>query len=235
MQIVLLPGLDGTGLLFSRFVSALGPSFETTVVGYPDDRGLDYTEHEAIARAFLPRDRPYILLGESFSGPISISIAASKPPGLVGLILCCTFARNLLHLFAHFKSSLGLVPFNMIPKIFQTPFLLGRYSTRSLRTEQRRAVSHVSNAALRARIRAIFEVDVSEKLQQVKVPILYLRASDDYVIPRRASEHIHRIAPAVQIVELKAPHMLLQAHPSAAAKIVTDFACGIAGAPSRES
>jgi pimeloyl-ACP methyl ester carboxylesterase len=233
MHLVLLPGLDGTGLLFSRFVSALGPSFETTVVRYPDDQGLNYAEHEAIARASLPRDRPYILLGESFSGPIAISIAASKPPGLMGLILCCTFARNPLHLYAHFKSFLGLVPFNVIPKIFQTPFLLGRFSTRSLRTEHRLAVSRVSNEALRSRIRAIIEVDVSEKLQRITVPVLYLRASDDYVIPRRASEHIHRIAPGVQIVELKAPHMLLQVLPPTAAKVVTVFASSLAGARDR--
>ena len=223
MHMVLLPGLDGTGLLFSRFVSALGPSFETTVVRYPEDQALNYAEHEAIARLSLPRDRPYTLLGESFSGPIAISIAASKPPGLVGLILCCTFARNPLHIYARFKSCLGLVPFNVIPKIFQTPFLLGRFSTRSLRAEHRESVSRVSNEALRARIRAIFEVDFSVKLQQITIPILYLRASADHVIPRRASEHIHRIAPNVQIIELKAPHMLLQALPSAAATVVADF------------
>jgi pimeloyl-ACP methyl ester carboxylesterase len=223
MHMVLLPGLDGTGLLFSRFVSALGPNFETTVVRYPEDQALNYAEHERIARLSLPRDRPWVILGESFSGPIAISIAASKPPGLTGLILCCTFARNPLYLYARFKSFLGLVPFDVIPKILQTPFLLGRFSTRSLRAEHRKAVSRVSNEALRVRIRAIFEVDVSVQLQKIEIPILYLRASADHVIPRRASEHIHRIAPNVQIVELKAPHMLLQAVPSAAATVVADF------------
>lgn len=224
MNIVLLPGLDGTGLLFSRFVSALGSNFETTVVRYPENQALNDAEHERIARLSLPRERPFIILGESFSGPIAISIAASKPSGLVGLILCCTFARNPLYFYARFKSCLGLVPFNVIPKILQTPFLLGRFSTPSLRAEHRESVSRVSNAALRARIRAIFEVDVSAKLQQVAIPILYLRASADHVIPRRASEHIRQIAPNVRIVELKAPHMLLQAQPSAAATAVADFA-----------
>jgi pimeloyl-ACP methyl ester carboxylesterase len=229
MHIVLLPGLDGTGLLFSRFVSALGPNFEATVVSYPDHQALDYAQHESIARASLPRDGPFILLAESFSGPIAISLAASQPPGLVGLILCCTFARNPLHLYARFKSLLGLVPFNLIPKVFQSPFLLGRFSTHSLRIEHRASVSRVSNEALRARIRAIFEVDVSARLQQITLPILYLRASADHVIPRRASEHILRIMPAVRLVEFEAPHLLLQALPSATAQVVTEFAQGLTG------
>ena len=223
MQIVLLPGLDGTGLLFSRFVTALGSEFEPIVVQYPCNQALDYAEHESIARSFLPRDRPYIILGESFSGPIAISLAASKPPGLVGLVLCCTFARNPLVFQARFKSLLGLVPFNLIPKVFQSPLIFGRFSSPSLRAEHRAAVSQVSNDALRARIKAIFEVDVSGTLQQVSVPVLYLQASHDHVIPKRASEHIRRIAPKAQIVELEAPHLLLQAIPSAAAAIVAGF------------
>jgi pimeloyl-ACP methyl ester carboxylesterase len=230
MHIVLLPGLDGTGLLFSRFVSALGPNFESTVVRYPDNQALNYAEHESIARLSLPRDRPYIILGESFSGPIAISIAASMPPGLVGLILCCSFARNPLPIYARLKPILGLVPFNLIPKGFQSPFVFGRFSSPSLRSEHREAIFHVSNDALRARINAIFEVDVSAELQQITLPVLYLRASEDHVIPSAASEHIRRIAPRVRMVELKAPHLLLQAVPSTAAAIVAEFSRDLKGA-----
>ncbi len=224
MQIVLLPGLDGTGLLFSRLVSALGPEFKTTVISYPGDQALNYAEHESIARLSLPRNGPYVILGESFSGPIAISITASKPPGLVGLILCCTFARNPLPVHARFKSLLGLVPFSLVPKVFQTPFIFGKYSTRSLRAEHREAVSRVSDQALRARIKAIFEVDVSAKLQQITLPILYLQSSEDHVIPSRAAAHIRRIAPAARMVKFEAPHLLLQVMPSAAAEIVAGFA-----------
>jgi pimeloyl-ACP methyl ester carboxylesterase len=224
MQLVLLPGLDGTSLLFARFVSALPPEFESIVVKYAGDKALNYAEHESIASSFLPQHGPYIILGESFSGPIAISIAASNPPGLVGVILCCTFARNPLPFHARFKPLLGLVPFNLIPKVLQSPFIFGRFTSPSLRAEQGEAVSRVSNRALRARIRAVFEVDVSSKLQQITIPILYLQASEDHLIPARAAEHIRRIAPAVRIVKLEAPHLLLQTVPSAAAEIVGGFA-----------
>ncbi|UUZ51553.1 alpha/beta hydrolase [Massilia sp. B-10] len=47
-------------------------------------------------RSRLPPAEPYFLLGESFSGPVAIALAAERPPMLLGLILSCTFARNPL-------------------------------------------------------------------------------------------------------------------------------------------
>jgi hypothetical protein len=45
-------------------------------------------------RAALPTRGRFVLLAESFSGPLAIRIAADPPSALVGLILCVTFARN---------------------------------------------------------------------------------------------------------------------------------------------
>jgi len=36
--LVLLPGLDGTGNLFTNFISALPPTLSTRIVPYPTDR-----------------------------------------------------------------------------------------------------------------------------------------------------------------------------------------------------
>jgi len=92
--IVLLPGMDGTGTLSAEFVTALQPEVEALVVSYPNDPALGYTELERIARSWLPATRPFLILGESFSGPIAVSIAATQPPGLVGVVLCGSFVRN---------------------------------------------------------------------------------------------------------------------------------------------
>jgi pimeloyl-ACP methyl ester carboxylesterase len=233
MHLVLLPGMDGTGSPFSHFVSALEPDLGATVIHYPTDQALGYTELENIAaRSSLPREQPFIILGESFSGPhpIAISLAASMPPGLVGIVLCCSFARNPLPIFGVFKSLLGLVPFHLLPKMFLHPFLLGRFSSRTSRSEFGEAISRVSDRALRARFKAIIEVDVSAKLQQIAVPVLYLRASKDHLVPRSAAEHVRRVAPRVRVVELEAPHLLLQAVPSTAASVIREFSHHILGA-----
>jgi pimeloyl-[acyl-carrier protein] methyl ester esterase len=92
--VVLLPGLDGTGKLFAEFVQHLRPNVDPMIISYPKDQPLGYDELEALVLAALPQDRPFVLLGESFSGPIAMRIGARSPAGLVAVILCGTFAKN---------------------------------------------------------------------------------------------------------------------------------------------
>jgi pimeloyl-ACP methyl ester carboxylesterase len=223
VRLVLLPGMDGSGSLFSDFIAALEPGFEFTVVRYPADRVLDYTELEGIARTFLPENSPYILLAESFSGPIGISIAASSPPGLVGLVLCCSFSRNPRPVLGAFRWVLDLLPESRIPITVLSAFLLGRHSTGHLRSQMSEALDRLSKGVLKARLMAVFKVDVSARLAHIKIPILYLQALEDRLVPRSAAVHISRLAPQIRVVELCAPHLLLQTVPSAAADVVSQF------------
>ena len=73
-RLVLLPGLDGTGLLFEPLLRALPKEIEATVIRYPGDQRLSYDELLEFLRDQLPRDTPFILLGESFSGPLAIRL-----------------------------------------------------------------------------------------------------------------------------------------------------------------
>ena len=58
----------------------------------------------------------------------------------------------------------------------------------------------------------------------VKVPVLYLRASQDVLVPPNAAELVVRLNSRTEVVELEAPHFLLQAAPAEAAKAVAAFA-----------
>ena len=97
LRLILLPGLDGAGLAFGPLLKLLPSSIRPTVVTYPRDRVMGYDELLPLVMAMLP-DEPFVLLGESFSSPLSIRIAATRPHGLRGLILSSAFARNPLWL-----------------------------------------------------------------------------------------------------------------------------------------
>lgn len=222
--LVLLPGMDGTGELFGPFLEALHPQFNVRVVRYPTDTALSYSELTAFARAALPTDEPFILLAESFSGPIGVSLAAEGTPGLIGLVLCCTFVRNPRPLFTSLRPFLGMVPVAAAPIGMLSSLLLGRYSSPALRSALVAALAQVSPAALRTRLRSVLSVDVSAQLAVVRVPVLYLRATHDRVVPAAASQLISRLKPDTRIVEIDAPHFLLQAAPAEAARQVETFA-----------
>ena len=221
-RLVLLPGLDGTGLLLRGFRDALDPSIGTRVIAYPHYRELDYPALEGIARSKLPRSKPFVLLAESFSGPIAISIAADRPAGLHGLILTCSFARNPVPELAPLSALVRFLPVRWVPVALLARPTLGRFQTPILRSRLGDALSWVSPRVLRKRLRAVLEADVSALLPRVDVPVLYLRASEDQLVPRTISDELTAI-PSIRFVEIEGPHFLLQARPSAAAAHVHGF------------
>jgi len=223
VALVLLPGLDGTGLLFADFAASFGPDVEIIVVSYPSDATVGYSELEPIARSFLPKNQPFFLLGESFSGPVAISIAASRPSGLLGLVLCCSFARNPRPALAVLRPLLAVAPVAALPLALLSFFVLGRFSSPALRRSLSESLVQVSPSVLRARARAALSADVSASVPRVGVPVLYLRASEDRVVPESASQSIVALAPATKVVEFPAPHFLLQVLPSQAAAAVREF------------
>lgn len=129
--------------------------------------------------------------------------------------MCCTFARNPRPGMAILKTLVGLIPVRALPA--------GLLVDAQLRAPFKAALALVSSAALRARMRAVLKVDVSDRLAKCSVPILYLRAKHDWLVPRAASHLIAKIVPAAKVVDFDAPHFLLQTMPQQAARDVAAF------------
>ncbi|HZX30916.1 MAG TPA: hypothetical protein VFF03_06170 [Rhodocyclaceae bacterium] len=223
LTLVLLPGLDGTGLLFADFITALGPGVRTIVASYPTDTPLGYDELEPIARSFLPRNEPFYLLAESFSGPLAIAIAASPPPELLGLVLCSSFARNPLPVLAPFRFALGAVPVAALPMALLSFFVLGRFATPALHAALARSLALVAPAVLRARARAALSIDRASLLPQIKMPVLYLRATEDRIVSEASWKLVRALVPQATAVRFPAPHFLLQVMPKPAAAAIAEF------------
>jgi len=215
--------MDGTGVLFEDFAVAAKNEFNPVIVSYPNDPSLGYSELEAIACAALPHDQPFLVLGESFSGPIAVSIAASNPPGLLGLILCCTFARNPHPLLPMVTALLKPLPAFRVPFFIQHRNLFGRFDSPRLRAQLREVRKVVSAGTLNSRLDAVAHVDVSERLRRVALPALYLRAKHDRVVSRASGDYIRKIQPDVEVAEFDAPHLLLQTVPQAALASIREF------------
>jgi len=223
VSLILLPGMDGTGQLFKPFMSALAGEFEIKVVTYPTSTPLGYAELEAIAREAIPKEGPYVILGESFSGPIAICLAALASAQLKGLILCCTFVRNPRPSLSVFGPLLRFLPIGSVPASAAAHLLFGRFSTAALQAALAQSLAQVSPSVLRKRLSAVLEIDASAELAAVRVPLLYLRAAHDRLVPSSASVSVARLSPHAQVVEIEAPHCLLQAVPAEAGRVVATF------------
>ncbi|MDX1915568.1 MAG: alpha/beta hydrolase [Methylophilus sp.] len=219
-HIVLLPGLDGTGLLFQPFTEALPRHLIPIVLHYPTDKALGYNDLLPRVLSQLPKGIPYFILGESFGGPLSLSVAAQKPEGLKGIILCATFVSCPYAWIPHWAT--WIVPssiFGASPLIAKISAYFGAYYSATLY----RALASVKSTVFAHRIREVIAVDVSRELAECQLPILYLQGKRDFVVPRSNLKRIMALNPSVQYSQLEASHMVLQNQPQEAAKVIDMF------------
>jgi pimeloyl-ACP methyl ester carboxylesterase len=223
--LVLLPGLDGTGDFFQPLLESLGMQVRTRVVRYPLDGGCDYATCMELARAALPTDEPYVLLGESFSGPIAIELAAQAPTGLVGIILCASFACNPRPRLSFIRPLLPYLPLHgSRSSVAISRFLvLGCWITPAIRELHLKILTLVPATTLRARILAVADCDARAALERVRLPILCLSAKHDRLIPRSATRVIQKHSVTARVVVLDAPHCLLQCVPDEAVRQIRQF------------
>jgi len=221
--VVMLPGMDGSGTLFDDFIKELGA--KTLVIAYPPHRPLGYEALAALVEEQLPRDDDVIVLGESFSGPIAILLASKQLPNLRAVVLICTFAKMRDRPGpALLRWLICRLPFWRMPVRLGAPALLGSGDTPALREKLLNAVRVVRSDVWRTRMGAILSVDVTPQLRNVRVPMLYLQASEDRIVPPRAASMLKQAHANVEIKVIPGPHALLQTQSKACALALRSFA-----------
>jgi pimeloyl-[acyl-carrier protein] methyl ester esterase len=222
--LVVLPGLDGTGTLHTEFVASVSSAFDSvTVIPYPPDKTLGYAELEELVRSQLPQITPFVLLGESFSGPIALSIAADPPSNLAGVVLSTTFAKSPVPLLSPLAALTRIAPVRGLPPSVLSWVLFGRWATPQLEASLQSALLAVRPAVLRFRAATAIRANVSARLRAIRVPILYLRATNDRLLSVATGRHILSALPHCTTAEIAGPHLLLQAAPVDCARAVVAF------------
>ena len=220
--LVLLPGMDGTGDLFSAFVQALPPDQPVQVVRYPTHEVMGYDALLAHVASQLPSG-PYVLLGESFSGPLALRLAATQPAALLGLVLVCTFAQAPVRLPRAMAQALRHAPISRLAAFGSGPLLLGLSAPAQCRSELTAAIAKVAPHVLSHRTAAVLQVDVSPALPSIRVPVLDLRARQDRLVPSSAGRVLRQRIAQLACITIDGPHALLQVRPREAAAEVQRF------------
>lgn len=224
-ELVLLPGLDGTGRLFAPLLQILPASLSVRVVDYPLQEPLTYPELVDYVRERIPRDRAVVVCAESFSGPIAIDLCSAEGVNVKGIIMCATFAHSPRPILLGVAKLLPLsVLFRLpIPKVLVRFFLLGKEADGSLIRLFLESVSMVRTGILVSRFREVAAMDVRSKLRAVKVPCCYIRAKSDKLVPSRCLTPFQESISNLVVKEVEGPHFILQANPRACSQVILDF------------
>ena len=92
-RLVLLPGMHGTGELFSEFMRRMPEPKHIEAPSYPTGSSPSYDQLQAMVESIVPPSEDFVLLAESFSAPLAIQYAESAQSERFGPLRgLCNFA-----------------------------------------------------------------------------------------------------------------------------------------------
>jgi pimeloyl-ACP methyl ester carboxylesterase len=214
MELVLLPGMDGTGRMFEPFVHCLPAGLRGSVVRYPADRECSIEELADIARAAIPADRPAIIVAESFSGLVTCELLKHRPANVRGVVFVGAFLAPPRPLLIRALSVLpaGIRQGGRIGRRLIGRACLGRWATAETRALLEGALAEVDPWILASRLRMILQPPAAPPT--IDVPTCYLQATGDRLVPARCAATFAALAAELEVIPIDGPHMLLQARPA---------------------
>ena len=222
MRWVLLPGFDGTGVLYEPLLRALPPEIEPVVVRYPPDQICSASSLVDIVLSSVPEREPYVLIAESFSGPIALRASSLRAP--TALVLCASFVKCPL-------PPVAIAPLKVLgrilsrwrpPKWCVRRYLLGEAPDDVVALFYS-ALAAVSRRVLAHRFAVLLELNEERTLAKLNCPLLYLQATRDRLVGTRNALLLQAHYPAARIERIEAPHLVLQAQPQAALRAILRF------------
>ena len=216
--IVLLPGLDGTGRLFKRFIAAAPRQLSLTSIALPPDP-LNYNDLADRVAPNLPMGKPLILIAESFSGPLALALAARRPTA--ALVFCNSFVvAPRSRALRWFISTAWLeLP---LPRFLVRRYMVGQDADDDLVDDVAAVVASVPVSVLAFRLRLVLDTDEAGTFACCDVPMLYVRGTEDRLVPDSAPLRMAAVRP-MSIAHVRGPHFLLQANPVGAWSVISPF------------
>ncbi len=224
-NLVLLPGMDGTGALFDPFLGVLPQNFSTVIVKYPRDKTLGLSQFFPYIREVMPWNEPYTLVAESFGSALAILFAARQPQDIKAIVLVNSFLSNPLPPLLKWS---GIWKKDFLfqhapPRPLLKKWLLGEDCSDVLMDSLASAIAHVRPEVLALRARMILETDLRDVLRAVEKPILYLLGTEDKLIGNRGWKQVASVKPSAVCVPIKGPHLLLQRQPQECLQAIARF------------
>jgi hypothetical protein len=242
-RIVILPGMDGGPLLLEAFSTALGSEQDPTrvlKVRFPRESHLHPIKevgHHVIREYLIALNgdsRGYIVVAQSYSGHVALSLCSGRlgplPGKCIGCVLVNTFCSAPTP--AYVKRLSWLVPRSIFSQLLPLPlislFLLGAGRTEEAR-EVLASVSGCEPDVMLARMQDCLRDDSwSEWTDETSLDgssVLYLRGLSDPLVGK--TDLVRRMSQTrsdIQFVGIHdGPHLLLQCAPHACARAIDSF------------
>jgi pimeloyl-ACP methyl ester carboxylesterase len=187
--VILVPGMDGTGLLFYRQVPLLARSYRVITYALRDAAATMDVLVSDLARIIdtvAPTERRAIIVGESFGGALALSFALARPEQVSRLVVLNSFPYFAPRLCLRLAiMGLGALPWGTMKVVRRlTAFRL--HSPHTHGQEIRRFMeltAHATRAGYLSRLKLLTQYDLRHRLHELRPPTLFLAADQDHLVP----------------------------------------------------
>ena len=223
MKLILLPGMDGTGKLFQPFINELPDEIDCSVISYPENKCLSYKELETFVFDKLPKDEDFVLLAESFSGPVGYLLAKRNLANMKGVIFVATFLQNpnkpLVNLVKLLPLSILLsLP---IPEFIIKHFFLGKSPNNQTFKLFKDIIKNTSSKIISFRINEISKLSLD--LDKITIKSFCIHALNDKLVPPNNLNSFTEISDSLKTIKINGPHFILQARAKECAALVEEI------------
>jgi pimeloyl-ACP methyl ester carboxylesterase len=187
--VVLVPGMDGTGLLFYRQVPKLAQRYRVATYALRSTaRTMSplVDDLASIIERIAPDEQRAIVIGESFGGALALTLAAERPQRVAALVILNSFpyfAPQLRLRLAH--AGLHALPWGMM-KIVRRLTAWRLHSAHTHPIDVRRFMTLTATASRTGylnRLRILRSWDVRAELSRIAADTLFLAADQDHLVP----------------------------------------------------
>jgi len=218
MKIILLPGLDGTGLLFERMIEEIPSDLNIEVVSYDSIKAVSYPEQAAeIAEIFRGKD--IFIVGESYSGRVAYELCQRSSINVCGIVFLASFISRPSS-FSRFST--------IIPTAFLKPnplskfllYLFGFNMTGGLENVNPvfASLQKADKRKLKIRLRNIAQL--VKPIVNVECPVTYIRPNTDLLVSDKSVKFLASMCSNFTQVKVNGGHFIAQSHPATCVKII---------------
>ncbi len=195
----------------------LGQWFDVSVIAYP----FELSRYDEVVAWLSPRlpDEPYMIVAESFSGPVALRVAMQRNGTLKGVVFVASFAKAPRRVPAMLAGLLRFVPLHLgVFAHLARPFTIGCWISADFMARFRTVMHRVPPRTLAQRLQQVLRVDDSALMPDI--PCLFLQAEKDRLVPKAAADPFRNTS---DVQTIDGPHFLAQAQPERVGEKVREF------------
>jgi pimeloyl-ACP methyl ester carboxylesterase len=171
-------------------------------------------DYHSLSEALYPQlgGTPFVLLGESFSGPLAYQLALRQPTGLRGVIFAASFLtrpNTALPLLRHLPMPQALAT---QPKLLRA-LCLGKAANEDILQRVQREIRRLDQTLLRTRLKTLAALQAPA--QALDLPCLQLWPQQDRLVAKFCHD--------IRQIRLDGPHFILQTRAKVCAQAIAGF------------